>query len=39
MASFENRLANLEAKLLLITWMVGFNLVLTLAVVGRLFSR
>jgi hypothetical protein len=36
-ASFENRLANVEAKLMLLTWMVGFNLILTLAIVGMLF--
>ena len=33
MASFENRLANVEA----LKWMVGFNLVLTIAIIGRLF--
>jgi hypothetical protein len=36
-ASFENRLANVEARLLLLQWMVGSNLALTLAIVGRLF--
>ena len=33
MASFENRLANVEA----LKWMVGFNLVLTIAIIGMLF--
>ena len=36
-ASFENRLANVEASLTILKWMVGFNLVLTVAIVGMLF--
>ena len=37
MASFENRLANVEASLMVLKWMVGFNLILTVAIVGMLF--
>ena len=36
-ASFENRLANVEASLMVLKWMVGFNLILTVAIVGMLF--
>jgi hypothetical protein len=36
-ASFESRLANVEASLMVLKWMVGFNLVLTVAIVGMLF--
>jgi hypothetical protein len=34
---FENRLANVEASLMVLNWMVGFNLILTVAIVGMLF--
>jgi hypothetical protein len=36
-ASFENRLANVEASLTILKWMVGFDLVLTIAIIGMLF--
>lgn len=36
-ATFESRLANVEARLMVLTWMVGFNLVMTVAIVGKLF--
>jgi hypothetical protein len=43
-ATYENRLAGIEAKLAvldgrvnLVQWMLGFNLAMTLAIVGRLF--
>ena len=36
-ASFENRLANVEASLTILKWMVGFSLALTIAIVGMLF--
>jgi len=36
-ASFENRLTNVEASLMVLKWMVGFNLILTVAIVGMLF--
>ena len=35
-AAYENRFAMLERKLDVLTWMVGFNLVFTLAVLWRL---
>jgi hypothetical protein len=36
-AGFENRLASVEARLNLLTWMVGFNLAMTTAILWRLF--
>ena len=36
-AAHESRFASLEAKLQLLTWMVGFNLILTVALVGKEF--
>ena len=36
-ALFENRLANVEARLMVLTWMVGFNLAMTIIIVGKLF--
>ncbi len=36
-ASFENRLASLSADLLVVKWMLTFNLALTIAIVGKLF--
>jgi hypothetical protein len=36
-ASFENRLANVEASLMVVKWMLGFNPILTVAIVGMLF--
>lgn len=35
-ASYENHLALIRTELTLIKWMVGFNLALTAAVVGKL---
>lgn len=35
-ASAENRLAHIERRLTLLTWMVGANIVLTLAILGKL---
>ena len=37
LAAYETRFATVESKLSLLTWMVGTNIALTLAVVGRLF--
>jgi hypothetical protein len=37
MSFLYNRLGNIEARLLVLTWMFGFNLALTLAVVGKSF--
>jgi hypothetical protein len=39
LASYENRLAGIETKLAVQTWMVGFNLVLTVAVLFRVFTH
>jgi hypothetical protein len=36
-AGFENRLASLDSRVSVLTWMVGFNLALTVAIVGKLF--
>jgi hypothetical protein len=38
-ASYEGRLAKLESKLDLLTWMVGFNLVMTVGVLWRVFTH
>ena len=35
-ASYENRFAKMEGELLLLKWMVGFNLALTAAVLAKL---
>ncbi|WP_428390840.1 hypothetical protein [Lichenicoccus sp.] len=36
-ATYEVRLANVETRLSVLTWMVGANLALTLLVLGKLF--
>jgi hypothetical protein len=36
-ASFETRISDLTADMRLLKWMVGFNLALTIAIVGKLF--
>ncbi len=36
-AAYENRLGNVETKLAVLTWMVGANIALTIAVVVKLF--
>jgi len=36
-AGFENRLARVGADLTLLKWMVGFNLALTVLLVGKAF--
>jgi hypothetical protein len=36
-AGFENPISSLAADVALLKWMVGFNLALTLAIVGKLF--
>lgn len=35
-ASHENRFAKIEADLLLLKWMVGFNLVLSITIASKL---
>ncbi len=36
-AAYENRFAKMESDLNLLKWMVGFDLAMTLAIVGKLF--
>ena len=36
-ATYEARLAGVETRLFVLTWMVGANLGLTLLVLGKLF--
>jgi len=38
-AAYEMRLAALDGRVQLLTWMVGFNLAFTLAILWRVFSR
>lgn len=35
-AGFETRLSSMDARLTLLTWMVGFNLLLTVSVLFKL---
>jgi hypothetical protein len=37
-ALYENRLASLETKVTVLTWMVGFNLAMTAAVLWKVFT-
>jgi hypothetical protein len=37
-ASYENRLASIEGRLQVLTWMVATNIVLTLGVLWRLLK-
>jgi hypothetical protein len=39
MAAYEGKPAIMDTKLTLLTWMVSFNLVLTVGVLWRLMSR
>ena len=39
LAGYENRLAGVETRLAVLTWVVGFNLVMTIAVLWRVFAR
>ena len=36
-ANYENRISRIEGRLDTLTWMVGFNIGLTLLVLGKLF--
>lgn len=36
-AGYENRFAKIEADVALLKWMVGFNIAMTIAIVGKLF--
>jgi hypothetical protein len=38
LASYENRFTAIERRLDVLTWMVGFNLVMTVAMLWRVFS-
>ena len=37
MAGYENRFAKIETDIPLLKWMIGFNLAMTVAVLGKLF--
>jgi hypothetical protein len=37
-AAYENRLASLDSHVAVVTWMAGFNLLLTLAIFWRVFT-
>jgi hypothetical protein len=39
LAGYGTRLASIDGRLSLLTWMVGFNLVLTVGVLWRLVSH
>ena len=39
LAAYENRLAGIETRLAVLTWMIGFNLVMTLAILWRVFAQ
>jgi hypothetical protein len=39
LAGYENRLANIDTRLTLLTWMVGTNIVITLGVLWRLLAH
>jgi hypothetical protein len=39
LAGYEHRLAGVEADLRVLKWMVGFNLVMTLAILWRVFAH
>lgn len=38
-AAFENRIAEIRADLLLVKWMIGFNLAMTVAILWRVFVQ
>jgi len=37
MAGYENRFAKIEGDLNLLKWMVGFNLIMTVALISKAF--
>jgi hypothetical protein len=39
LAEFSDRLTAVEGKVSLLTWMIGFNLVMTVALLWRVFTR
>ena len=38
LANYENRFSQIDANLLLLKWMIGFNLAFTLALLWKIFS-
>lgn len=38
-AGYENRLASIDTRLTLLTWMASFNLAITITVLWRLFTH
>ena len=38
LANYENRFASIDTNLVLLKWMVGFNLAFTMAILWKLFS-
>jgi type VI protein secretion system component VasF len=38
LAGYDNRIAGVETRLAVLTWMVGANVALTLIVIGSLFA-
>ena len=38
-AAYDNRLARIELNVNLLTWMVGFNIALTVVFMGKLFLK
>lgn len=39
LAGYESRLSGIEARLAVLTWMVGFNLVMTAGTLWRVFTH
>ena len=38
LANYENRFAKIDTDLVLLKWMIGFNLAFTMAILWKLFS-
>lgn len=38
-AAYENRLASIDTRLTLLTWIASFNLAITITVLWRLFTH
>jgi hypothetical protein len=39
LGAFETRLVTIDGRVNLLTWMTGFNLAMTLAILWRVFAR
>ena len=39
LASYENRLGSIESRLAVLTWMIGFNLIMTAGILWRLLAH